>query len=177
MGIWPLKHLQNWRKHTFLQNRHKEDLQMGVLKLQISSFDRIWPKSKSSLWQFWRKVYFLQFWRCFRGQIPIFWWVIPTFLSSEQILQLIYHNSWKKSGPFRQKNGHLTPKSVFRGPILLQQRFWGQMPIFSSVIATFFSLNQFFHWFIRISEKMDPLVEKKWEFYPKLVVFENKNFF
>ena len=44
MGIWPIKHLQNTKKHNFLLNRNKKDEQMGVLRLQTYFFDRIWSK-------------------------------------------------------------------------------------------------------------------------------------
>ena len=43
-GYLPINHLQNTKKHNFLQYRNKKDLQMGVLRLQTSFFDRIWPK-------------------------------------------------------------------------------------------------------------------------------------
>ena len=45
MGIWPINHLQNTEKHSFLHYRNKKDLQMRVLRLQTSFFDRIWPKA------------------------------------------------------------------------------------------------------------------------------------
>ena len=44
MGIGPIEHLQNTEKHNFLHYRNKKDLQMGVLRLQTSFYDRIWPK-------------------------------------------------------------------------------------------------------------------------------------
>ena len=44
MCIWPIKHLQNTEKHNFLHYRNKKDLQMGILRLQTSFNDRIWPK-------------------------------------------------------------------------------------------------------------------------------------
>ena len=72
------------------------------------------------------------------------------FFSSEKILQSIFHNPWKKSW---WKNEDLSPKCVFRGPILLHKCFWGQMPIFWWVTLIFLPLDHFFNLFKGISKK------------------------
>ena len=87
---------------------------------------------------YWRKVCFSVFWRWFRGQIPIFRWVTPTFFTLKRFFHGYIITLALKREPSRWKNGHLTPKCVFRTPIPLQSYFWGQMPVFWWVTPIFF---------------------------------------
>ena len=73
----------------------------------------------------------------FWGQMPIFSWVTPTFYSLIRFFIEFVISCEKINGHCRWKNGHLIPKTS------LKQGFWGQMPIFSWVTPTFFSLSRF----------------------------------
>ena len=79
MGIWPLKGLQN---------------PIFIKKVVTKTFvwpdsikERCWgsqnPMCKSFSLQYWRKLRFSVFWRCFMGQIPIIWWVTAIFFHWE----------------------------------------------------------------------------------------------
>ena len=75
MGIWPLKGLQN---SIFIQKVVKK-----TFVWPDSIKERCWesqkPVCKSFSLQYWRKLCFSVFWRCFMGQIPIIWWVTAIF--------------------------------------------------------------------------------------------------
>ena len=69
MGIWPIKHLQNTEKHNFLQYCNEKDLHTGFWDSQHLSLIES-GQTKVFFTTFWMKM---EFWRPFRGQIPIFW--------------------------------------------------------------------------------------------------------
>ena len=105
MGIWPKKHLRNTEKYNFCHHLDQKDLQMGVLRLLTSFYYRIRPK-KVFFVTFISKIVFR---RCFLGQIPIFCWVTPTFFSLRRFSYQCIITLERMSGPFRWKNGDLTP--------------------------------------------------------------------
>ena len=69
MGIWPIKHLQNTEKPNFLQYYNEKDLHTGSYDSQHLSLIES-GQTKVFYTTFWMKM---EFWRSFRGQIPIFW--------------------------------------------------------------------------------------------------------
>ena len=93
--------------------------------------------SINSLWWFWRKVCYSYFWMCFRGLMPFFWRVTPTFISLKSFFSQFIITLEEISVPFMWKNGYLTPKHIVRRPIILLKCFWGPMPIFWWVMPSF----------------------------------------
>ena len=83
-----------------------------------------------------KKVFFetflskMVFWRCYRGQIPIFLWATPTFFPLKRFLNRFIITPEKRSGPFRWKYGDLTPKHVFKGPFFFISVFGVKCPFF-----------------------------------------------
>ena len=69
MGIWPIKHFQNTEKHNVHQHCNEKDLHMGFWDSQHLSLIES-GQTKVFFTTFWMKM---EFWRPFRGQIPIFW--------------------------------------------------------------------------------------------------------
>ena len=149
MGIWPLKGLQN---SIFIQKVVKK-----TFVWPDSIKERCWesqkPVCKSFSLQYWRKLCFSVFWRCFMGQIPIIWWVTAIFFSLRRFFNQFIIIPEKRTEHFSWKSGELTPKCVFSWCMLLRECFWGQMPNKWWVTRIFLSPNHFFDWFRRILQK------------------------
>ena len=143
MGVWPLKGLQN---PIFIKKVVKK-----TFVWPDSIKERCWgsqnPMCKSFSLQYWRKLRFSVFWRCFMGQIPKIWWVTAIFFSLRRFFNQFIIIPEKRTEHFSWKSGELTPKCVFSCCKLLRECFWGQMPNKWWVTPIFFSPNHFFDWF------------------------------
>ena len=109
------------------------------------------------------------------GQIPIIWLVTPTFFSFRKFFNQFIITPEKISGPFRWKNGDMTPKRVFRGTILLHWCILGQMPIFWWVTPIFYPPGSFFLLYLTNLIQKGTLWVVKWAFVHKLGTFKSWN--